>query len=161
MGRPKKPTKIKQAQGTNYKCREKNHEPSFTPLKRVTHVPPSLSKYGKEFFIKNSEVLISGSVLTDADLSILEQAAEAWDLMQQAKRAIFWDFENKKKRTLKQYFFDREYNRKNMPELMTYENMQSKVVVYLRELGLTPSARSKVDITKPEAKSEMDSILDD
>ncbi len=161
MGRPKKPTKIKQVQGTNYKCRQQNHEPSFTPLKRVTHVPPSLSRYGKEFFLKNSEVLIAGSVITDADLSILELAAEAWDIMQQAKRSIYWDFQNKKKRTLKQYFSDRDYNRKNMPELMTYESMQSKVIVYLRELGLTPSARSKVDITPPDEKSDMDNLLDD
>lgn len=160
MGRPRKPTAIKEAQGTNYKCRANNHEPSYKPLKKVPSLPPSLSKYGKEFYKKNAAVLIAGNVITDADLSILEQAAEAWDIMQQAKRAIFWDFEHKKKRTLKQYFFDRDYNRKNMPELMTYENMQAKVIVYLRELGLTPSSRSKVDVKQLEEKSDMDSLLD-
>lgn len=160
MARPKKPTVQKKATGTDYKCRKNNLEPSFDSLTEILPPPIGLTKDGKEFWIDNYKVLISGKVLTQADLSLLEQASFTYEMMVSSRRSIYWDFERKERRTLKKYMNEREYKRSEMAELMTYEKAQQQMLVYYRELGLTPVSRSRVEVSKDVNElSDMEKLL--
>jgi len=160
MARPRKPTAQKKATGTDYKCRKNLLEPSFDSLSTILPPPIGLQKDGKEFWKDNYKVLISGKILTQADLSLLEQASFTYEIMVSSRRSIFWDFEYKKKRTLKEYMNEREYKRTKMSELMTYEKTQLQMLTYYRELGLTPASRSRVEVNKDAAElSDMEKLL--
>lgn len=160
MARPRKPTAQKKATGTDYKCRKNNLEPSFDSLSDILPPPMGLTKDGKEFWKDNYKVLISGKILTQADLSLLEQASFTYEMMVTSRRSIYWDFDKKEKRSLKKYMKERDYKRSEMAELMTYEKAQQQMLTYYRELGLTPASRSRVEVNKDVVElSPMEKLL--
>lgn len=120
--------------------------------------PRDLNRYGKKFWRENVRKMVKMKVLTKSDLSLMHQAAQCFGTMSEAFYSIY--HAGKKKRTLSEYMGDRAYSRKKMPELITYEHCQTQMLLYYREMGMTPCARNKISLPEaPKNISEMERLI--
>lgn len=132
------PTEIKKQRGTLRADRVNPNEPKLTPSKPP--IPSWLSDDGKGAFVELSNLLFDMSVLTEADTLSLTLLCDAYSEYKKAKEII-----NELGATMQ--VTSREGNTKSVvrPEVQIANQSFVRVFQLLKEFGLTPSSRAKVN----------------
>jgi len=132
------PTEIKKQRGTLRNDRANPNEPQLSPI--IPPTPTWLSEDGQKSFIELSSLLYDMSVLTEADELSLTLLCDAYGDYKQAKEII---------NTLgpTQDVTSREGHTKSIqrPEVIIANQAFVRVFQLLKEFGLTPSSRAKVN----------------
>ena len=140
------PTEIKRQRGTLRDDRTNPNEPQ-SPL-AIPPVPSWLSEEGQKSFVELSTLLHDMSVLTQADEVSLTLLCDAYGDYKQAKEVI-----NKLGPT--QDVTSREGHTKSIqrPEVLIANQAFTRVFQLLKEFGLTPSSRAKVNAIENQGKT--------
>lgn len=140
------PTEIKKQRGTLRADRTNPNEPT-APLK-IPPVPTWLSEDGQKSFIELSQLLHNMSVLTEADEVSLTLLCDAYGDYKQAKDVI-------NKLGPVQEVTSREGHTKTIqrPEVAIANQAFVRVFQLLKEFGLTPSSRAKVNAIEQQANN--------
>jgi len=140
------PTEIKRQRGTLRDDRTNPNEPQ-SPL-AIPPVPTWLSEEGQKSFVELSTLLHDMSVLTQADEVSLTLLCDAYGDYKQAKEVI-----NKLGPT--QDVTSREGHTKSIqrPEVLIANQAFTRVFQLLKEFGLTPSSRAKVNAIENQGKT--------
>ena len=140
------PTEIKRQRGTLRDDRTNPNEPK-SPL-AIPPVPTWLSEEGQKSFVELSTLLHDMSVLTQADEVSLTLLCDAYGDYKQAKEVI---------NTLgpTQDVTSREGHTKSIqrPEVVIANQAFVRVFQLLKEFGLTPSSRAKVNAIENQGKT--------
>ena len=140
------PTEIKRQRGTLRDDRTNPNEPQ-SPL-AIPPVPTWLSEEGQKSFVELSTLLHDMSVLTQADEVSLTLLCDAYGDYKQAKEVI---------NTLgpTQDVTSREGHTKSIqrPEVLIANQAFVRVFQLLKEFGLTPSSRAKVNAIENQGKT--------
>ncbi len=180
-GRPRKPKIIKLHQGTFRPDREVGEEPEPTMSSGVRNAPSHIGKYGKRLWDELAEELVSSGIMSEVDWQSLEICCESYNMFREARDAIYKpvyrtctecgeivddgycpqcgssSFKMKvHAQKLAEYLKTR--NSQTGFELTTMHKGKEQFLKYAIQLGLTPVARNRIDISgkKPEEKSEME-----
>lgn len=132
------PTEIKKQRGTLRNDRTNPNEPQLSPI--IPPIPTWLSEDGQKSFVELSSLLYDMSVLTQADELSLTLLCDAYGDYKQAKEII-----NNLGPT--QDVTSREGHTKSIqrPEVIIANQAFVRVFALLKEFGLTPSSRAKVN----------------
>ena len=140
------PTEIKRQRGTLRDDRTNPNEPQ-SPL-AIPPVPTWLSEEGQKSFVELSTLLHDMSVLTQANEVSLTLLCDAYGDYKQAKEVI---------NTLgpTQDVTSREGHTKSIqrPEVVIANQAFVRVFQLLKEFGLTPSSRAKVNAIENQGKT--------
>ena len=187
-GRPRKPKVIKLTQGTYRPDREVAHEPEPTVSPLVRPAPAHVGPFGKKLWEGLAEELVTSGVMTEVDWQALEICCESYNLYREAREAVYSvtfrvctdcgaafpqilqacpECKGKKsklkkvKRKLADYLAVK--NSQTGFELTTMHKAKEQFLKYAIQLGLTPVARNRIDVsTKPkEGKSDMESMWEE
>jgi len=146
------PTEIKKQRGTLRKDRLNPNEPVLSSV--LPPIPSWLSEDGQKAFSELSTLLHDMSVLTQADEIALTLLCDAYSEYKKAKESV-----NKFGATID--IISREGNSKPTirPEVQIANQSFVRIFQLLKEFGLTPSSRAKVNAmeqvgTTPDVKIE-------
>ncbi len=146
------PTEIKKQRGTLRKDRLNPNEPVLPSV--LPPIPSWLSEDGQKAFSELSTLLHDMSVLTQADAIALTLLCDAYSEYKKAKEIV-----NKLGATID--IISREGNSKPTirPEVQIANQSFVRIFQLLKEFGLTPSSRAKVNAmeqvgTTPDVKIE-------
>ena len=140
------PTEIKKQRGTLRKDRENQNEPKLSPTKPP--IPTWLSEDGQKAFIELSNLLFDMSVLTQADELSLTLLCDSFSEYKKAKEVV-----NELGSTME--VTSREGNTKSVirPEVQIANQSFVRVFQLLKEFGLTPSSRAKVNAIEKQGNT--------
>tara|TARA_R100001198_G_C5204309_1_gene192122 strand:+ start:426 stop:899 length:474 start_codon:yes stop_codon:yes gene_type:complete len=148
----KLPTELKKQRGTLRKDRLNPNEPKLPCV--IPPIPTWLSEDGQKAFAELSTLLYDMSVLTQADELALTLLCDAYSEYKKAKEIV-----NELGSTME--VVSREGNSKSVirPEVQIANQSFVRVFQLLKEFGLTPSSRAKVNAiekssSKPDVKIE-------
>ena len=132
------PTEIKKQRGTLRKDRINDNEPKLPSV--IPPIPTWLSEDGQKAFSELSTLLHDMSVLTQADELALTLLCDAYSEYKRAKEVV-----NELGATME--VTSREGNSKSVirPEVQIANQSFVRVFQLLKEFGLTPSSRAKVN----------------
>ena len=146
------PTELKKQRGTLRKDRLNENEPKLPSV--IPPIPTWLSEDGQKAFSELSTLLHDMSVLTQADELALTLLCDAYSEYKKAKEVV-----NELGATME--VTSREGNSKSVirPEVQIANQSFVRVFQLLKEFGLTPSSRAKVNAienasTTPDVKIE-------
>ena len=146
------PTELKKQRGTLRKDRLNENEPNLPSV--IPPIPTWLSEDGQKAFSELSTLLHDMSVLTQADELALTLLCDAYSEYKNAKEVV-----NQLGATME--VTSREGNSKSVirPEVQIANQSFVRVFQLLKEFGLTPSSRAKVNAienasTTPDVKIE-------
>lgn len=148
-GRPRKPTHLKLLEGTFRKDRAPKREPK-APKGHPT--PPSyLGRVAKAEWRRIIPLLAEMQILSKADRSVIAAYCQAWQRLQEFERAI--DEHGPTFVTEKGYVCQR-------PEVAMAHKQATLVRQLAAELGLTPAARSRIEVPEKEPpKDQTEELL--
>ena len=147
-GRPRTPRQTQILQGTFQPCRNPVREPEpSAPNDRKMKPPSTLNKWAKSFWNEHIEELVQTGVITSVDLPAFEMTAATYGQWKETEHIVFHD-EFKRKRSLHDYMKNRDFERKNMPELIVMEKARSDFLRFAIQFGLNPAARNRIDISR-------------
>jgi P27 family predicted phage terminase small subunit len=137
-GRPRKPTALKDLQGTNRTERGNESEPQYA-LTSGTFAPPAhLNPEAAQIWCECAALLLGGKVLTDADLYALSMLAEAMADYRECQRQMlaagsegYVTTSSKGGQVLSPWIVAKQMSAKRVMELLS-------------KFGMEPSSRSKV-----------------
>ena len=132
------PTELKKQRGTLRKDRMNENEPKLPSV--IPPIPTWLSEDGQKAFSELSTLLHDMSVLTQADELALTLLCDAYSEYKKAKEVV-----NELGATME--VTSREGNTKSVirPEVQIANQSFVRVFQLLKEFGLTPSSRAKVN----------------
>ena len=132
------PTELKKQRGTLRKDRMNENEPKLPSI--IPPIPTWLSEDGQKAFSELSTLLHDMSVLTQADELALTLLCDAYSEYKGAKEVV-----NELGATME--VTSREGNTKSVirPEVQIANQSFVRVFQLLKEFGLTPSSRAKVN----------------
>ena len=132
------PTELKKQRGTLRKDRVNENEPKLPSV--IPPIPTWLSEDGQKAFSELSNLLHDMSVLTQADELALTLLCDAYSEYKRAKEVV-----NELGATME--VTSREGNTKSVirPEVQIANQSFVRVFQLLKEFGLTPSSRAKVN----------------
>ena len=132
------PTELKKQRGTLRKDRMNENEPKLPSV--IPPIPTWLSEDGQKAFSELSNLLHDMSVLTQADELALTLLCDAYSEYKRAKEVV-----NELGATME--VTSREGNTKSVirPEVQIANQSFVRVFQLLKEFGLTPSSRAKVN----------------
>jgi len=132
------PTELKKQRGTLRKDRMNENEPKLPSI--IPPIPTWLSEDGQKAFSELSTLLHDMSVLTQADELALTLLCDAYSEYKRAKEVV-----NELGATME--VTSREGNTKSVirPEVQIANQSFVRVFQLLKEFGLTPSSRAKVN----------------
>jgi P27 family predicted phage terminase small subunit len=149
MSNPRKPTQTKIIHGTFRKDRAPKNEPQPEKVREIPRPPSYLSKYAKKAWKALAGELVEKGILTVIDSLAMEVCCEAYGQYRLAYEAVFRPVDpetgKRMKQTLAEYMKDR--NSQTMPEYTAMTKAWGTFKSYLIEFGMTPAARTKLDIT--------------
>lgn len=140
-GRPPKPTKLKVLQGTDRKDRMNENEPKPIEIKKLPEPPWHLDYYAKKEWERAGPYLIESGLLTHVDLSMFQDycAMHAHCIRLNKKiRKEGYDF------TTETGYMQR------VPATTILKDFMAEKQKLANMLGLSPSARTKIEIEKPD-----------
>lgn len=154
-GHNRKPRQQKIIEGTFRKDRNPSNEPEPAKYAEAPKPPSHLGKYGKKLWKKLAPQLVEQGLLTVLDNQALELLCETYDQYRQAHEAVYYvrDADGKRRRqSLGDYLRGR--NSQTMPEYQAMNRNYAEIIRLLREFGMTPVARNRIDL--PEKEDEQD-----
>jgi P27 family predicted phage terminase small subunit len=138
MTNPKKPTALKQLQGTLRPSRENPNEPQ--PTRGIPVAPKHLSPVGKAAFATTAQLLDEMNLCTVVDAPILELVASTYADLREAEASL---------KARKSLFEVAKTDRgapviRVFPEVAIISDLRKQYLTLLAKCGLTPADRSKV-----------------
>ena len=140
------PTELKKQRGTLRKDRMNENEPKLPSV--IPPIPTWLSEDGQKAFSELSNLLHDMSVLTQADELALTLLCDAYSEYKRAKEVV-----NELGATME--VTSREGNSKSVirPEVQIANQSFVRVFQLLKEFGLTPSSRAKVNAVENQGNT--------
>ncbi len=139
LGRPRKPTRIKELEGNPGKRPLNKFEPQFEIPAGLPAPPDFLDEDGLREWARAGKLLIEAKVLTEGDLSALAAYCAIYSRWAEAERKV------RRMGSVVNLSKDKE---KPFPALNPWLSVANTCLkqmrAYLAELGLTPSSRSKI-----------------
>lgn len=185
-GRPRKPKIVKLQQGTYRKDQEVGQEPEPTTATESRTPPPHIGKYGKKLWKELTEELVSSGIISEIDWQALEICCESYNMYRESRDAIYkpvvkicvecgsvvfdgecpgcggLQFSRKRvAQSLAEYMAGR--NSQTALELTTMHKGKEQFLKYAIQLGLTPVARNRIDVSgkKNDEKSLMEKLWEE
>jgi len=163
MARPPLPTQEKVLKGTFRPDRSPQNEPSPPILPTAPKPPSHLNHWAKQMWRETAKELMSLGMITTLDTYSLEILCEQYGIYREMKDSITHvpgDDGKRVKISVARYLSGR--NSQTMPE---YNAMRGAFECYkglLREFGLSPASRSRIDLPSktPVNKDEMERLLE-
>ena len=153
MGRTPKPTNLRVLEGNPGKRPLPENEPKPTP--KAPEPPDWLTGEGEKMWNRLAPKLEKVGLLTEIDGEAFAAACSAWKDYVECRRVI-----NEQGRTYKyknQGGFENETER---PEVKISNKALEQFRSFCREFGLTPAARTKIEVrSEEEALDEMEGLL--
>lgn len=148
-GPPPKPTHLKLLEGTFRKDRAPKREPK--PPKGHPACPAGLGRAAKAEWRRVIPILDEMGILSKADRSVIAAYCQAWQRWLEFEKAI--DEHGSTFVTDKGYVCQR-------PEVAMAKNQAALLRALAGELGLSPAARSRVEVPeKPPEKDKTEELL--
>lgn len=156
MGRPRDPTKAKVLRGTFRPDRAPANEPAPPVISAVSEPPAHLNAWAADMWRTLAKELTALGMLTTLDEYSLEVLCEQYGVYREMKDAIT----QSGKLTMAQYLATR--NSQTMPEYAAMKSAFERYSALLKEFGLSPASRSRIDLPAREpAKSDpMEALLE-
>ncbi len=165
-GRPRKPRATKILQGTFQACRNPVQEPEPERIvdEEDLKIPTAsaLGPEGRKIFNRIGKILVEERILTVADVDMLQSLSQTYELMVESWKAIYRPVDKdgrQRRRKLSEYMAERDFIRKQMGELMTYEANRHEFIMLCNQLGLSPVARNKIDVGAKNEESDLEKLL--
>jgi len=149
-GRPAKPTKLKVLQGTDRADRLNENEPKPMEYKKIPKPPYYLDYYAKKEWERVAPILVDVGLLTKADLSMFQDYCEMHAHCIRLNKKIRdegYDFET-----------DKGYMQRK-PATTIIKDFMSEKQKLANMLGLSPSARTNIEIEKPDNNKDINKLL--
>nr|PZN59463.1 MAG: phage terminase small subunit P27 family [Sphaerobacter thermophilus] len=140
-GHNRKPTVLKVIQGNPGKRALNKNEPKPRPI--APEPPPGLDRFGREAWRRLAPLLERQGLLTEDDAELFWAFCQTWSQLRKAVREL-----NKMNPR------DEDYRK----VAVTVENARKDLRLLAVEFGLTPAARSRIDL--PQAEDEADGALE-
>lgn len=163
MSKPRVPTQIKVIRGTFRKNEAPANEPKPPTLDMVPKVPGHLNHWAKMMWKDTASQLLSLGMLSQIDLYSLEILCEQYGIYRELKDAITHVVQpdgTRQKITMAQYLAGR--NSQTMPEYAAMKSAFERYTALLKEFGLSPASRSRMDIPRelPKEADPMETLLE-
>ena len=149
-GRPRKPTRLKVIHGTDRPDRTPANEPQPDEVLELPNPPSIMPRAGKKMWKVLGEELMDKGLLTEVDLQTFEICCFNYGLYRAAADSVFCMIDNpnkpgsRRRRKLAEYLEGR--NSQTMPEYSAMTKAFATFKSYLVEFGLSPAARSRIDL---------------
>jgi P27 family predicted phage terminase small subunit len=186
-GRPRKPKVVKIAQGTFRQDQEVGQEPEPEVSSSVRSCPSHVGSYGKKLWKELADELVSSGIMTEVDWQSLEFCCESYNTYRESRDAVYHTVDRicascgqvlgyqkacescgeekvklkKRKRKLAEYLA--LHNSQTGFELTTMHKAKEQFLKYAVQLGITPAARNKIDISGKSRgeKSEIEKMWEE
>lgn len=142
-GRPRKPTQLKKLAGNPGKRALPRDEP--TPTVRLPSPPRHLSGRARYEWRRLGAQLEQLGLMTTVDLRALELLCVSYDQMRTCQEKVD---------ELGMVVYTPQGYPMTNPWFTNMAKLQAEVAKMLREFGLTPASRSRVQAVKPEAEED-------
>lgn len=161
MPKPRVPTQIKVLRGT-FRKNEALNEPMPDKLQVAPKPPAHYNKWAKRMWKDIAGELLSLGMLTRIDLYTLEVLCEQYGIYRELKDAITHVTSkdgSRQKISLAQYLAGQ--NSQTIPEYAAMRAAFERYSALLKEFGLSPASRSRMDILRepPKAVDPMEVLL--
>lgn len=137
MGRPRKPTALKQQAGTLQPCRTNKAEPQLPP--ELPPPPAGLDERVVEAYMAHGKRLLDMRVLTRADVGALAAMAQAWVDWRRASEAL----ESFIAENMSEYYVSGDLIKAH-PAIGVRNEADRRYRSWCQSFGMTPSDRAKV-----------------
>lgn len=150
-GRPPKPTALKKLQGNPGKRKSNNSEPM--PDATMPDCPVWLNVEAKIEWVRCVKVLHACGLLTSIDRAVLAAYCQAWAKWREAELAVEEEGQVLTSLTGGKYL---------NPNLVASSMASKEMAALAVQLGMTPSARTRIRVEKPpeKPKSLADQLFD-
>lgn len=152
MANRPKPTRIKQLEGNPGKRSLNKKEPQ--PANKEPECPSFLTKYARIEFKRVCFELREMGILHSADTGVIACLAEAWADWRKAREEIA-----KKGRWTEEKAMSGAIYYAHYPWMTLEKKAKADILKFSVELGLSPSARSRIQITEKAQVDEMEKYL--
>lgn len=152
MARPRKPSAVKRAQGTDQPCRMNPLEPELPSS--IPAPPDHLSEQAKAFWAEYGPLLFDMRVLSKADRAALEQLCETHAEIVALREEI----RGLGSSTYKTTNTAGEMMHRPYPQVAQLSDLTRQLRGWLSDFGLTPASRSKVSKIVERKASKFDKI---
>jgi len=161
MPKPRVPTQLKVIRGTYRRNEAPANEPKPDMLKSAPKPPSHLNKWAKKMWMDLAGRLLALGMLTELDLYTLEVLCEQYGIYRELKDAItHLDIPGgRRKITIAKYLAGQ--NSQTIPEYAAMRAAFERYTALLKEFGLSPASRSRMDIPRepPQAVDPMEDLL--
>lgn len=161
MPKPRVPTQIKVIRGTFRRNEAPANEPQPDLLKAAPKPPAHLNKWAKHMWKDIAGKLLTLGMLTDIDIYTLEVLCEQYGIYRELKDAITHRQTpvGREKISIAQYLAGQ--NSQTIPEYAAMRAAFERYSALLKEFGLSPASRSRMDIPRepPKAVDPMEELL--
>ncbi|MFZ2635564.1 MAG: phage terminase small subunit P27 family [Rectinemataceae bacterium] len=163
MAKPRVPTQMKVIRGTFRANEAPANEPIPPKLDQAPRPPSHLNRWAKLMWKDTASELLSLGMLAKIDLYSLEILCEQYGLYRELKDAIThrtMPDGKKKKISFAQYLAGQ--NSQTIPEYASMKSAFERYTALLKEFGLSPASRSRMDIPRAPAKTKdpMEDLLE-
>lgn len=163
MAKPRVPTQLKIMRGTFRNNEAPQNEPKPETMTTSPKPPSHLNSWGKKMWRETAAELIALNMLAKLDLYSLEILCEQYGIYRELKDAITHislPDGTRKKISYAKYLAGQ--NSQTIPEYAAMRAAFERYSSLLKEFGLSPASRSRMDIPRepPKAIDEMEKILE-
>jgi len=163
MAKPRVPTIIKIARGTFRNNEAPQNEPIPPVLPCAPKAPSHLNSWGKRMWKETAGELLSLGMLAKLDLYSLEILCEQYGIYRELKDAItHQDMPDGSRKKISYAKYLAGQNSQTIPEYAAMRSAFERYTALLKEFGLSPASRSRMDIPRepPKAVDEMERLLE-
>ena len=154
MSRPKKPTAIRELEGNPGKRALPKNEPK--PRVTLPGAPKSLSPVARDEWTRAAEILYNVRVLTNADLAVLRGYCVNFAWAYEAEQRTMEEgttIEETRGTTENPYSIKKEN-----PTFTVAQKAYKQMHEFMRELGLTPASRSKIQSAPEDTRKPLEEL---
>ena len=151
MAPPRKPTQLLLLQGTANvtRMREQGRDLEPRPAKDKVRAPQALSKDARRIWRRVAPELQACGILTNIDVMALQMLCTQWQL---------WESSMEKCQRLGMVVLDANGVPHKNPYFDIANRAADKVVQLLREFGMTPAARSRIQVDRSQAMLNLQGV---
>lgn len=163
MAKPRIPSKMKILKGTFRANEAPKNEPDPDVLDAAPRPPSHLNRWAKQMWKDTAVELLSLGMLTKIDLYSLEILCEQYGIYRELKDAITHietPGGSRIKISIAKYLAGQ--NSQTIPEYAGMRSAFERYTALLKEFGLSPASRSRIDVPQKEPKSRdpMEALLE-